>query len=79
MRPEIKIKQAAELAVELSVILNEMAYLIEQNDRDQLHAGLHMMSVYEKLMISIEGEMHPSYRKNIEEFRKKNLTIGDQE
>jgi hypothetical protein len=70
IREDSKLTQAADIAVELSAILNEMAYLMKNDDRNQLNAGLHMMSVYEKLMMSIESGMHPSYRKNIEEFRK---------
>lgn len=64
------LEETAQLAEELAYCLRELKSMMDNDDRDQLNCGLHMMSVYEKLMMSLEKEMHPAYRKNIEEFRK---------
>jgi hypothetical protein len=68
--PQSQMQQASRLAEELAYSLGELAELTKNDDRNQLNAGLHMMSVYEKLMMSLESGMHPAYRRNIEEFRK---------
>lgn len=66
----ISLLEAAVLAEELGHTLRELHQLTKEDSRDQLNCGMHLMSVYEKLMSSIEAPMHPSYRKNIDEFRK---------
>jgi hypothetical protein len=76
--PEDEVLHAAELAEELACSLKELRELEKSDDRDQLNCGLHMMSVYEKLMKAVESQMHPAYRKNIEQFRKENLVIPDE-
>lgn len=73
--PEDEMEHAASLAEELAYSLRELDELTKNDDRNQLNAGMHMMSVYEKLMKAVEGQMHPAYRKNIEQFRQENLAI----
>jgi hypothetical protein len=73
----LKLKEAADLAEELSFSIRDLIELIDKDSRDQLNAGLHMMSVYERLMIALESEMHPAYRKNLEEFRSEKLKLGN--
>lgn len=74
---ERRLARAAEICHNLGGLLEDM-YLAPEDDRDLLNMGLHMMSLYEQLMILIESDMHPSYRKNIESFRAEKLRIPDE-
>lgn len=62
---------AAGHAEELACSLRELDELTKADDRNQLNAGMHMMSVYEKLIKEIEEKMHPAYVKNLDDFRAK--------
>lgn len=68
-----KLEESAQLAEELAFTLRELSQLIKDDSREQLNCGLHLLGVYERLMVAVESEMHPDYRKNLEEFRNKNL------
>lgn len=69
------LEQTAQIAEELAFSLRELNQLIKEDNKDQLHCGLHMISVYEKLMVSFETPLHPAYRKNLEQFRKESIPL----
>ena len=68
-----KLKEAAQLAEALVCALEDLSRVRDDDVTEQLYCGLHLLNVYQRLMIAVESDMHPDYRKNIEEFRAKNL------
>jgi hypothetical protein len=68
--------QSVEKAFEFAFSLKDAVRSSMEDNADQLNAGLHMISVYEQLMLTVEGAMHPAYRKNLEQFRKETLCLS---
>jgi hypothetical protein len=67
------LEDSAQFADELADTLRELVELSMNEDSNVLNCGMHMMSVYEKLMLSLESNLDPAYRKNIKEFRQTKL------
>lgn len=64
-----ELEKSAQLAEELVYSLRDLDAMQKSDTQDQLNCGLHMISIYENLIKSIEENMHPAYVKNLNDFR----------